>query len=187
MPPRAALLTCAAVHKQHLIAAWAIVGVVAVLGSAVLRLLPNALAPLGPDLPIWAALGYLVSVVFMAYSEGYRGFQLAYSPRVVARAYAVASDGRPHLALLAPLVAMGLIHATRKRLIVSWTLVSGIVVLVILVRQLAQPWRGIVDAGVVVGLAWGIVAILVYWRRAAGGALPGVPADMPTQAAITSR
>jgi len=31
---------------------------------------------------------------------------------------------------------------------------AAIVVLVLLVHRLEQPWRGIVDAGVVTGLTW---------------------------------
>jgi hypothetical protein len=54
---------------------------------------------------------------------------------------------------------MGYFHATRRRQITSWSLTLGIIALVIGVRYLVQPWRGIIDAGVVVGLAWGVVAV----------------------------
>ena len=33
---------------------------------------------------------------------------------------------------------------------------------VLIARQLPQPWRGIVDAGVVVGLGLGIISILYF-------------------------
>jgi len=33
------------------------------------------------------------------------------------------------------------------------------------VRRLAQPWRGIIDAGVVVGLAWGVGSVVYYALR----------------------
>ena len=39
----------------------------------------------------------------------------------------------------------------------------GIVGIVQLVRLLEQPWRGIVDAGVVVGLAYGTAALLIHF------------------------
>ena len=42
----------------------------------------------------------------------------------------------------------------------------GIVILVIIIRQLDQPWRGIVDAGVVIGLVWGALSIVVMFVRA---------------------
>ena len=40
------------------------------------------------------------------------------------------------------------------------------VAIVVFVRMLAQPWRGIIDAGVVLGLAWGVVSIVYYVVRA---------------------
>jgi hypothetical protein len=74
---------------------------------------------------------------------------------------------------------MGLFHATRKRLVVSWSVLSGVVVLVVAVRMLEQPWRGIVDAGVVVGLAWGLLALACNTVRAVRGLpVPG-SADLP--------
>ena len=38
----------------------------------------------------------------------------------------------------------------------------GIALLVTLIRQLDQPWRGIVDLGVVGGLAIGLVSIVYF-------------------------
>ena len=37
-----------------------------------------------------------------------------------------------------------------------------IVGFVLVIPYLAQPWRGIVDAGVVVGLLWGLITIVVF-------------------------
>jgi hypothetical protein len=34
------------------------------------------------------------------------------------------------------------------------------------VRLLPQPWRGIVDAGVVVGLTWGTISLVVFCIQA---------------------
>ena len=48
-----------------------------------------------------------------------------------------------------------------------------IVSLVIAVRWLEQPWRGIVDAGVVVGLSWGLVSMAAFTLRALTD--PGYP------------
>jgi hypothetical protein len=46
---------------------------------------------------------------------------------------------------------------------------AGIIVLIILVRLLPQPWRGMVDAGVVVGLAWGMISLILFGLQALGG------------------
>jgi hypothetical protein len=57
---------------------------------------------------------------------------------------------------------MGFFHATLKRKIVAYSLTTMIVLLIILVRQLPQPWRGIVDAGVLLGLGWGMVSVWIF-------------------------
>jgi hypothetical protein len=159
--------------------AWAVLGVVAMLVEPVTRLLPRALEPIQDgSLTPAGVLAYVASILFLAYSEGYRGFQLRFSPRVIVRALAVARRGG-WLIALAPLMAMGLIHANRRRLIGSWLLLVCIVTLIMLVSLLEQPWRGAVDAGVVVGLSWGTVAILVMMVQALRGHIPSIDPDLP--------
>lgn len=164
------------------IIAWAVLGLLAVLVDAIVRLLPRALEPfVGEDVSLGpiGALAYVAAIVSLAYSEGYRGFQQRFSPRVVARALALAERRTWWLVALAPVMAMGLIHATRRRLIGSWCLVAGIVALVLLVGMLPQPWRGAIDAGVVVGLSWGSVATVILTIRALRGDVPAVDPDLP--------
>jgi hypothetical protein len=163
----------------RLAAAWGLLGVAALLGSAVYRLTPIALASLREPLDALHYAGYAVSLVFLGYTEGYKAFQKQFSPRVVARARYLARHPTPIRVLLAPLFCMGFFHATRKRLTISWGLSLGVVGLILLVSRVPQPWRGIVDAGVVVALGWGLVAMAAYAIRAAGGhALPVLP-DVP--------
>jgi hypothetical protein len=163
-----------------LVAVWSIGGVCLLLLDALARLTPIALdAVLRHELsPMqWAAL--ILWLGFMGYIEGYRGFQLRFSPRLVARSlYLVDGPGRG-LKLCAPLIAMGLWHASRRRIIATWCLTLGIVALVIVIRQLDQPWRGIVDAGVVLGLGWGLLSILWFWARARAGHGPEISLDLP--------
>ncbi len=160
---------------------WAALGVVVVLVDAIVRLVPNAIEPIATatiDLP--GALAYAVAIVGMAYAEGYRGFQLHFSPRVVARAAALARTPQPTWRIiLAPLMTMGLIHATRRRLIATWMLVAMIVGLVVLVSLLDQPWRGAVDAGVVVGLSWGCTTIVIELVALLRGRAPSIDPDLP--------
>lgn len=134
--------------------------------QAVSRLFPHALEPFsrGMSLAEWAL--YTLCVVFMAYSEGYRGFQKSFSPRVIGRAQELQMDTSLWLRLLAPLYCFGLISAPKRRLIISWTLLAGIFVLVVLVRQLPYPWRAIVDGGVVVGLSWGLLSVVILALQA---------------------
>lgn len=61
---------------------------------------------------------------------------------------------------------MGYFYATRRRKITSISVTIGIIVLVILVRLLPQPWRGIIDGGVVVGLAWGLISLFLFSVKA---------------------
>ena len=108
----------------------------------------------------WFALVF--SVIYMAYAEGYKGFHLAFAPRVVVRARYLADNPRPLHVLLAPLFCMGYIYATRKRQILSFALTTMIICFVLIARSMPQPWRGIVDAGVVVGLGLGVLSIAYF-------------------------
>jgi hypothetical protein len=47
----------------------------------------------------------------------------------------------------------------------AFALTAGVVAIVLVYRALPQPWRGILDAGVVVGLLWGLVATLLHVGR----------------------
>lgn len=163
---------------------WGIAGVVLLLGEAIARLVPIARDAFAAGLtPVQAAVA-TAWIVAAAYTEGWRGFQRQFSPRVVARAQHLAGLRRPWLSLLAPLYCMGLIHATRRRLIGSWALAVGIVVVVLLVRGFDQPWRGIVDGGVVVGLSWGIASIAGFAVQAARGRAMPVAPDLPAAVAV---
>lgn len=165
---------------------WGMLGVVGLIASAVLRLSPRAIEltdiQLGPL--HWLALA--VFTPYMAYAEGYKGFHLNFAPRVVARASYLRELPRGNaaqlmlLTLLAPFFCMGYFHATRRRMLISWFVTSAIVVLVMVVRLTPQPWRGIVDTGVVTGLALGVLSLLWHWQRAAlDGKRPPVPLDLP--------
>lgn len=126
---------------------------------AVFRLSPVAfeLASLPMGTLHWFALVF--SVLYMAYAEGYKGFHLAFAPRVVARASYLGANPRLLHMLLAPAFCMGYIHASKRRKLLSFGLSGMILFFVLLVRLLPQPWRGIVDAGVVTGLVLGILSI----------------------------
>lgn len=147
-------------------AIWGILGITILLGSAVVRLFPYAY-----ELREWAlgwghGVALALSVIGLGYMEGYRGFQLRFSPRTAARALYLSENPTWARLLFAPLFCMGFFHATRRRRFATMVLTLGIVGLVLGVRQLAQPWRGIVDAGVVVGLSWGLVSVWYYTLKA---------------------
>lgn len=75
---------------------------------------------------------------------------------------------------------MGLIHATRKRMITSWAVTLGVAGIVAAVKRLPPVGRCIVDAGVVVGLTWGSISILVnFFQAIRTGTPPSVDACLP--------
>jgi hypothetical protein len=162
------------------IASWGVVGVTVLLVSAIARLTPLALEPvLVHTMTAVQWTVYVLWSLFNGYVEGYRGFQKGYVPRVVARAFWLGQHPRPLLIVLAPFFCSGLIHATRRRLITSWCLVFGIYGIVQLVRLLEQPWRGILDAGVVIGLAYGTLSLVVAFVRVLVGAPITVSPQVP--------
>lgn len=159
-PPRAASTVDPPGLRAKLVAVFAVAQVVLMLCSALARLTPVALEPwqrgtLG-TLGMAAAVSW---ALFNAYAEGYRGFQRSFSPRTVARAAYLGENPRLVDVLLALPFTLGLYFASRRQRIVSWCLLVGIVGLITLVRTFPQPYRGIVDGGVVIGLAWGLVSL----------------------------
>jgi hypothetical protein len=141
---------------------WGISGVLLILILAIYRLTPMAIALKDIPLGILHWLSLIFSVFYMAYAEGYKGFHLSFAPRVVIRADYLSKNPKFAHTLLAPLFCMGYIHATRKRQFLSYGLTLMIIGFVIIVKSLPQPWRGILDAGVVVGLTIGCFSILYF-------------------------
>lgn len=162
-------------------AAWGVIGVVALLVQPLTRLAPMALEAIEGGLTTFQWIVMVTWVVINAHAEGYRGFHRRFSPRVIARAQVLARSPRLSWVLLAPIFCMSLFHASRRGLIVARVLVVAIVLLVVTVRQLDQPWRGIVDAGVVVGLGLGLLSLLYFGVRGLLGHPPAVPPDLPPQ------
>lgn len=159
---------------------WGILGVLALLGQALWRLAPLTVDAVQAGLtPLqWGVM--TIWIVVMAHAEGYRGFHRRFSPRVVARALWLREHPTGIKAIVAPLFCMSLFGATRKGMMVARILVVGILGLILLVRTLPQPWRGMIDAGVVVGLGIGVASIVGYAARALlSGTPPPIAPDLP--------
>lgn len=152
---------------------WGLLGVALLVGQALVRLTPIALDALrsGTMTPLqWAVCA--VWVVVNAHAEGYRGFHRRFVPRTIARARHLGRHPTPRRVALAPMFCMGLFGATRRVVVTAWTLVVGISLLILWVRGLPQPWRGIVDAGVVVGLGIGWASLVGTYVRVRMGRVP---------------
>ncbi len=160
-------------------ATWGLAGVFLLLGSAVYRLSVVAAAAFSYKLHLEHWMALLVFIFFMAYAEGYRAFQQRFSPRVAARAKYLRNHPQILHAVLAPLFCMGFFYATRRRKITSISVTAGIVILIVLVRLLPQPWRGIIDLSVVVGLGWGIVSLAFFAYQAFASEEFNYPPDVP--------
>jgi len=181
--------TKAAPKVRTLVYAWAILGVLILLGQGLVKLVPVAGQAVFGPLSLGERITLWLFVILNFYLEGYRGFQLRFVPRVVSRALYLARSPAPApwTLLLAPLFAMGYFHAKRRARLSAW-LVSGLVVLAIVaVRHLPHPWRGIVDAGVVAGLGYGTL-IFVYQAIQSGiTGVSGADADVPSPGAQPSK
>jgi hypothetical protein len=147
-------------------AAWGAMGAIGLLGFALWRLTPIALETFQYPLSAHHWIALVSYVIFMAWSEGYKGFHKGFSPRVAARCLYLSRNPSLLLVLFAPFFALGYFRATRRRLITSYVVTLAIIGLVVIVKLLDQPWRGIIDAGVVVGLAWGLASFFYFFVRA---------------------
>ena len=160
---------------------WGVGGMCVLLIFAVVRLAGIGLDSLAYPFAWYHWVLLLANTAFMAYSEGYKGFQKAYSPRFAARVRHLRDNPRFSHSLLAPLFGMGFFHTTRERMRVSYPLTVVIVVFIIVVHQLPQPWRGIVDIGVVVGLCWGLISLIIYsWQALRWNDFPYSP-ELPVR------
>ena len=145
---------------------WGVIGICLLIGSAIYRLAPKALEALETGLSTWQWIVLIGFSIFMLIAEGYRGFQKKFSPRTAARIRHLRDNPTFLHILLAPLFCMGFFHAKRKTQLTITILTAAIVILVLLVRLCPQPWRGIIDAGVVLGLTYGLTSLLIFTAKA---------------------
>lgn len=163
-------------------AVWGVTGIIAVLVYAIERLGRFVVEALDAGLtgPEWVVL--LANVAFVGYAEGVRGFQRRFSPRVAARALHLYHQPGLARVLLAPFFCSGFFAATPRLLRLTWAGAALIVAVVIAVGQLPQPWRGIVDAGVLAGLGWGSLSLAWMALATFRSGVPRLPAEVPAPA-----
>merc|ERR1712146_208500 len=166
---------------------YAVLGFFSIVANAMKRLVPIALEPfrhktdtISTNLPLTPVqtISYVVMCTMMLYAEGYKGFQKKFSPMFIARAATLQKTSPWYHKALAPFYSMGLFHATRKRKIVSWSLMIGVSILIGLVKRLSYPYRSIVDGGVIVGLGYGTLSIIfIYLKQMVVGTEQGSETD----------
>ena len=163
---------------------WGVAGVAAVLVYAAFRLATYAADAVAAGLTPLEWLLLVTNCVFMAWAEGYRGFHLRFSPRVAARALHAYEHPTPVRLWFAPLFCAGYFGATAQLKRNVWIGTALIVLAVLLFNRVPQPWRGILDAGVVVGLAWGTVSLLTAARATWRQRRALVAAEVPAMAGL---
>ncbi|MGH1538056.1 MAG: hypothetical protein ACRBDX_08435 [Gammaproteobacteria bacterium] len=141
---------------------WAIIGLLALLVFACWRLSAYTIGSFQYSLNWMHWLVFVAWAIFMAHGEGYKGFQLKFSPRFAARCKYLYANGTWLQTLLAPLFCMAYFHAPKKRVIATFALTIMIIIFIFAFRLIPQPWKGLLDFGVVLGLAWGIVSTLYF-------------------------
>lgn len=149
---------------RPLVAAWAAMGPVLLLGSALWRLAPRAWEAITRVQSLSSALILAGGVAAMIWLEGHRGFHRRVVPEVTARVRDLARHADGWRLVAAPLVACELIGAPRGRLLRRWLLLLGVVALMLAVRQLPASPRAVVAAAVFSGLAWGLGSLLCSLR-----------------------
>merc|ERR1712048_447847 len=102
---------------------------------------PVALQPFSRGLGPLGWSSYVLSGLFFAYAEGYRGFQLRFSPLVVRRAMLLDRQQPLLRQVLAPAYAMAFFHTSRRRKVASYGLILGIMAVVAVVKRLPYPYR----------------------------------------------
>lgn len=159
--------------------AWGAGGLIGLLLFAVVRL--SSVVFDGLEAPWqWQHIAVAAAnAIFMAWSEGYRGFQQSFSPRCAARAKWLLAQPSWRRTVLAPLFVMGYFATSRKRKIVVYSLTLGILAAIWIIHALPQPWRAALDIGVVLGLTWGIVSFLVALAAALRAPPDRAAADLP--------
>ena len=132
---------------------WGLGGILAILAYAVF----SPARPLNRSLRLRLGLGatgtlLILNTAFMAHSEGYMGFPEILCPTRGRPCPGAPRPARPCCACCwLRCFCMGYFHATRRRLLSIYTLTLGIIVLIVIFQYISQPWRGILDGGVVVG------------------------------------
>lgn len=148
--------------------AWALAGIFTILLLPIYRLSLITLDAFNSPVLWWHWIPTLFWLFFMIYAEGWRGFHRAWAPRTAIRAHYLIHHPTVLRVLLAPLFCMCFFDASRKRKIVAWILTSFIVLLVVVVGYLPQPWRGLVDLGVVAGLCVGTASLIYHTFKSFG-------------------
>lgn len=149
---------------HYLTSFYATFSILAILLKSLKNLLPIALEPLNKPLNPYMYVLYALTTLVFAYSEGYKGFQQQFIPFVVSRSHNLKNETIIYK-ILAPLYSIGLIKSNTRRKIRTATMFFAVGLMIALTKNLSYPWRNVIDAGVVIGLGWGLTSGVLEWIR----------------------
>lgn len=138
---------------------WAVIALSAALLEAIYRLGARAASVIFAGLSAQQWVWLLVIVALFVWAEGVRALHGRFVPGVLERLPVLSPF--PLAIVLAPFEALGLLKAPAKTRLRALATVAAIVAAVLVVRQLPEPWRAMIDAGVAVALSVGVVSLLV--------------------------
>lgn len=143
-------------------AIWGIGGIFINLSWAVLRVFPYTLPAFNMPLKWYHWVVMVLFALQMLYSEAYKGFHLKFCPRVTARMKYLQAHPNWKDVLLAPIFCIGYYNASKRTKIVAYGIFVFVFLIIRLMQYIPQPWRGVFDVGVILGLGGGILSLLYY-------------------------
>ena len=141
---------------------WAIIGLIALLVFASWRLSLYTIESFSMPLNWVHWVVFVGWGIFMMHGEGYKGFQKKFSPRFAARCKYLLHHTTLLQMFLAPIFCMAYFHAPKKRVVATYALTIMIVLFILAFRYIPQPWKGLLDFGVVAGLIWGTISTIYF-------------------------
>ena len=140
---------------------YSIGGVIAIFSSAIYRLYPHVQESISYEFSILNWIVLVLYLIVMIVGKGYFALHRGFVPRVINRSELLVENGNLLDRLFAPLYCMGFFKAPKKRLIISYSMLLLIITFIASASKISQPWRGIIDLGVVIGLSLGILSLVI--------------------------
>ncbi len=139
---------------------WGIIGFAFLVARALLGMSPEIREMLATPLNAWHQIGLVVIVLVFGLAKGYFIFRRRFCRSYASRIGELSLPPVKLLyAVLAPLYCLNLIGAERRQLIRGYAIVTGIVLMIISVKFIPTPWRGMILMGVAAALTWAALEI----------------------------
>ncbi len=142
---------------------WGILGFTVLVARALLGMSPEIGDMLATPLNAWHQIGLVVIVLVFGLGKGYFIFRQRFCPSYVSRIGELSLPPVKLLnAVLAPLYCLNLIGAERRQLVRGYAIVTGIILMIISVKIVPSPWRGMILTGVALALTWAALEIAYH-------------------------